>query len=240
MALAALRAGHPSALMGAVDAREADVIVHHELPGLGSVVGPGAMELAIVVAVTGHARGIDDRPVGHVPEEKVGVVFQIRRLEQRRRQPQAVGVGRRPVPFLYRVPAAKRRPAAAVDQLAADVEVLVDHEHGCAEVARPDGGMQPHAARAKDNDIGFIIPFDALRADALRRAPCQNGRTHAGGSAALEEVAPAESLLVLSASWFFPPCVALLGHVLPPYVRQLSVRLPQRYSIALRPTAPQP
>src|SRR6266851_8521102 len=41
-------AGHPSALMRAVDPSEADVIIHHELPGLGSVVGPGTMKLPVV------------------------------------------------------------------------------------------------------------------------------------------------------------------------------------------------
>jgi hypothetical protein len=65
-------AGHPTALMRAVDPRKADVVVHHELPGLGSVVGPGMVELPVVVPVPGHARGVDDRPVGHVPEEASG------------------------------------------------------------------------------------------------------------------------------------------------------------------------
>src|SRR6266699_681182 len=62
-------AGHPSALMGAVDPREADIVVHHELPGLGSVVSPGTVKLTVVVAVRRDAARVDDRPVGHVPEE---------------------------------------------------------------------------------------------------------------------------------------------------------------------------
>ena len=146
--------------MGAVDAGEADVIVHHELPGLGRVVGPGAMQLAIVVAVAGDARGIDHRPVRHVPEQTVGIVFEIFGLEQRRRQPHAVGVGPGPVAFLDRIAAAERRPTAAVHELAADIEVLVDHDHRCAEVPRPDRGMQPDAARAQDDDIGLVVPLD--------------------------------------------------------------------------------
>src|ERR1700678_3384244 len=36
-------AGNPAALMRAVDASEADVIVHHELSGFGRVIGPGTM-----------------------------------------------------------------------------------------------------------------------------------------------------------------------------------------------------
>src|SRR5258706_7963503 len=48
-------AGHPATLMGAVDPREADVVVHHELPGLGCIVRPGPMQLTVVVAVSRHA-----------------------------------------------------------------------------------------------------------------------------------------------------------------------------------------
>ena len=155
-------AGHPAALMGAVDPREPDVIVHHELPDLGRVVGPGAMELAVVVAVPGDAGGIDHRPVGHVPEQAVGVVFQILRLDARGGQPHALGVGRGAVPFLYGVAAAERGPAAAVHQLAADVEVLVDDEHGRPEIACPDGGMQPDAAGPEDDHVRFIVPSNAL------------------------------------------------------------------------------
>ena len=156
-------AGHPAALMRAVDAGKADVIVHHELPGLGRVVRPGAMELAIVVAVACDAGGIDDRPVRHVREETVGIVGEIFGLEQRGCQSQAVGVGARAVPFLYRVTATERCPAAAVHELAADIEVLIDHDHRCAQVARPDRGVQPDAARAEHDDIGLVIPLDVLR-----------------------------------------------------------------------------
>ena len=77
MALAALARDTPPPWCVPSMRREADVVVHHELPGLGSVVGPGTMKLAIVVAVPGHAGGVYDRPVGHVPEEAVGVVFEI-------------------------------------------------------------------------------------------------------------------------------------------------------------------
>ena len=71
------RAGHSAAKMGAVDPRKSDVILQLELPGQRSVVGPGTMELAIVVSVPGHAAGVHDRPVGHVLEQQVWVVFQI-------------------------------------------------------------------------------------------------------------------------------------------------------------------
>ena len=45
-------------------------------------------------------------------------------------------------------------------QLSANVEILVDDEHCCAEVACPDGSMEPHAPRSKDHDIGFIVPLN--------------------------------------------------------------------------------
>src|SRR5262249_52115649 len=95
-------------------------------------------------------------------------------------------------------------------QLAADVEVLVDNEHGRPEVPCPDGGVQPHTPRHKDNDIRFIVPFNAL--SACLACPRQHGRTDPCGGSALEEITPAESLLFLKL-WFFPPGVALLGHV---------------------------
>ena len=65
------------------------------------------MELAVVVAVPGHARGVDDRPIRHVPEEPVSVILQIVRFEERGGKPQGVGVRGRPVPLLDRVAAAK-------------------------------------------------------------------------------------------------------------------------------------
>src|SRR6266446_3548960 len=214
-------AGHPAALMGAVDPREADVVVHHELPGLGGIVGPGAMKLTVVVAVPGDAGLVDDRPVGHVPKEPVGVIFEISRLDARRRQPQAIGVRRSPVPLLYRIAAAERCPAAAVHQLAADIEVLVDDEHRRAEVSGPDSGMQPHASRPEDDDIRLIIPDDAAGAGRGllgERLPArQNRRPYAGGRSAREEISPAKSFPVLEL-WFLPAGAALLGHMFLPEI----------------------
>ncbi len=206
-------ARHAATLVGAVDAGKADVIVHHELPHFWRVVGPGAVQFAVVVAIAGDAGGVDHRPVGHIAEQAVGVVLQIRRLHQRRRQSQAVGVGRRPVALLDRVAAAERGPAAAVDELAAHVEILVDHDDGSAEVAGADGGMQPDASRSEHDYVGFVIPHNPLR---LRfGCPCQHGRTHPGGRAAGDETAPAERLGFLKLR-IFASGVALLGHCVPP------------------------
>ena len=182
---------------------------------LGAIVGPGAMQLAVVVAVSRHARGIDDRPVGHIGEEPVGIVFEKFRLDERRSQPHALGISPRAVSFLDGIAAAKRRPAAAVDELAAHVEILLDDEDGSPEIARPYRGVQAHAPRAKHNDIGFIIPDNALRArQALRQrvaSPRQNSRAACGG-AALEEVSPAQRFWLLKL-WLFASCVTLLGHL---------------------------
>src|SRR5262249_48970719 len=118
--------------------------------------------------------------------------------------------GRRSVPFLDGVAAAERCPAPAVHKLPANVEVLVDDEHGRPEIPRPDGGMQPHAPRPEDDHVRFIVPSDALSARFSR--PRQGRHTDACGSPAGEEISPAESLLALKL-WFLPPGVAFLGHV---------------------------
>ena len=89
------RARHSAAKMGAVDARKPDVILQLELPGQRSVVGPGAMELAIVVSVPGHAASVHDRPVGHVLEQQVWVILQIRRRNRGERSAPS-HPGRRP------------------------------------------------------------------------------------------------------------------------------------------------
>jgi hypothetical protein len=122
------------------------------------------MQLAVVVAVPGDPCGVDNRPIRHISKETVGVIFQIFGLDERGGQPQAFGIGYRPIPFLYGVAAAKRCPAAAMHQLPANVEVLVDDDHGRAQVPRPDGGMQPHTPRPKDNHVGFVIPLNGLSA----------------------------------------------------------------------------
>ena len=112
---------------------------------LGAIVGPGAMQLAVVIAVSRHARGIDHRPVGHIGEEPVGIVFEKLRLDERRSQSHALGISPRAVSFLDGVAAAERSPAAAVNKLAAHIEILLDDEDGSPEIARPHRSMQAHA-----------------------------------------------------------------------------------------------
>ena len=96
-------------------------------------------------------------------KQAVGVVLEIGRLDERRPQPQAVGIGAHAVAFLDGIAAAERGPAAAVHQLAADIEVLLEHEDGRPEIARPHGGMQADASRPEDDDVGLVVPGDALR-----------------------------------------------------------------------------
>src|SRR5260370_32924072 len=94
-------------------------------------------------------------------------------------------------------------------QLAADIEILVDDEHGRPEVSGPDCRMQPHASRPEDDDIGFIVPDDAARAgrgllgESLPAR--QDGRPYPGGCSGPEEISPAYcdpvlGLLFLSAA----------------------------------------
>ena len=72
------------------------------LIGGGAVVGEGADDLAIVVAVVGKAVGFDHRPIGEVAEQQVGRVLD-------------------PVLLLRAGAAAQRNVAAAGDRVAADV-----------------------------------------------------------------------------------------------------------------------
>ena len=187
------RTRHAATLVSAVDAREADVIVQHELPHLGRIVGPGAMQLAVIVAITRDTRGIHHRPVGHVAEQAVRIIFQIFRLDDRRREPHALRIDPGAITFLDGVTAAQRRPAAAVHELAADIVILVDDKHGGAKVAGPDCSVQTDASRPEHHDIGVIVPGKALWSGLLRRRLAGAGEdSRTGYGTFREEIAPAQ------------------------------------------------
>src|SRR5262249_37054615 len=78
------RAGNSAPRVRALYAREAHVIVHEELPGGGTVVGPGAMLLAIVVAVGCVRADVEHGPVGDVPKQQVGILGHVFGLVQGR------------------------------------------------------------------------------------------------------------------------------------------------------------
>src|SRR5262249_58463770 len=65
-------------------------------------------------------------------------------------------------------PAAKRNLSAAMQHLAAQVEVLVDDDHGCPEVPRTNGGWQPGAPASDDDHIGLEVPFNGVDGRNLR------------------------------------------------------------------------
>jgi len=178
--------------MGAVDPREPNVVVHHELPGLRRVVGPSTVKLPVVVSVPGDTRGIDDGPVRHISEEPIRIIFQVGWLHHRRGQPQPVWIGAHSIAFLDRVATAEGSPATAVDELAANVEVLVDHEDSRPQVARPDGSVKAHAAGPKDEDVDFIVPVNGL--GVCDTCPGNNSRT--SGRATCKKIAPANGLIV--------------------------------------------
>src|SRR5262249_8164840 len=156
-------------------------------------------------------------------DQAIRVVLQVLWLHQRSLQAEALRVAPHPVTFLNRTATAERGPAAAVHELAADVEILLDHQHGGAEIARPHGGMQADTSGAKDDDIGLVAPPNA--AVLLRHGTGrQHGCADTGGRAAAEEVTPIEGLVVLTLAVLVTrTLVALPGHiVLPSVCRRLA------------------
>jgi hypothetical protein len=127
------------------------------------------------------------------------------RLDEWRSQSQPLRISRHPVAFLDGVAAAERCPTAAMNQLPADIEILVDDEYRRPEIAGPNGSMQPDASRSEDHDVNIIVPLNGLRVRFARR---QNCGANAGGCTALEERAPAQRLLLLKLC-FFPAAIAL-------------------------------
>src|SRR5262249_38417553 len=116
------------------------------------------------------------------------------------------------VALLDGIAAAKRRPAAAVHELAADIEVLLEHNDRSPEVACAHRGMQPDTAGAEDDDIRLIIPLNALRGFLRQRRSRQDRHANAGGGSAREEIAPADRFFLRKLG-FLINAVALLGHV---------------------------
>jgi hypothetical protein len=97
--------------------------------------------------------------------------------------------------LLQRVAAADLHPPAAQHAAAADVEILVHHDHRGAVVARADGGRKAGDAGADHHHVGGVIPLDGAVALRLRllRAGGEAGGAHARGGAAAQEAAAAEA-----------------------------------------------
>ena len=163
----AVRAGYPC---------HADVVRHQEFPGGVAVVGIGAMEVAFVVPVGRLRRGVHHRPVGMIPEQEVGILGELRRRVRWRGGDETLRIAlASDVPELQGISAAKRNPSPTVQHLAADVEVLIDDNHGCAQVARPDGGGQAGAPCADDYDVRLVMPTNRVRRGALRQRRSRRG-----------------------------------------------------------------
>ncbi len=88
---------------------EDDAVRHQPLEGGGAVVGEGADDLAVVVAVIRKAVRLDHRPVGQVAEQQVGRI-------------------RDAVFLLHAGAAAQRHVAAAGDGVAADIGFGLDQD----------------------------------------------------------------------------------------------------------------
>src|SRR5690606_17692145 len=106
---AAPSARHAAAGMRAVDAREADVVLHQELAGRRTVLGPRAHHLGLVVAVRRRAFAIDDRPIRDVLEQELDAVVELLRVFNRRHRDETFRVAfALHVAELHRIAAAQR------------------------------------------------------------------------------------------------------------------------------------
>ena len=210
-----------AAAVRAADAREPDVVVHHELPRGRAVLGPRAGELPLVVAVGALALGIDHRPVGDVREQEVDAVIELLRpLGRIDRDQSLLVLLALHVPLLDRVAAAEGHEGPAVQHPAADVEVLIDHQHAGAEIPRANGRGEAGAAAPRDDDVHLVVPSDVVRAGGrgLRRSRIrrqQRARTQPGGGSRPDEVPPADAVRVLRPS-IVAVVDAFLRHLQPP------------------------
>src|SRR5262245_9353697 len=140
-------------------ASHADVIRHQKFPSGVTIVGIAPVEIAFIVAVRGLRRGIHDGPVGVVSEQEVRILGQLLRFLHWWSGDETFLVAFAfDVPELQWIAAAERHLPAAVQHLAADVEILINKDDRRAEVARANGGWQPDAARADDDDIRLVVP----------------------------------------------------------------------------------
>ena len=105
-----------------------------------AVVGKGANNFAIVVAVGRKSVGLDDRPIGQVAEEQIGRVFD-------------------PVFLLIKRAATERQVAAAGDGVAADVRLPLDDNDRGACLARDDRRRHAGGAGADHDNIGLAVPM---------------------------------------------------------------------------------
>src|SRR5262249_513324 len=145
-----------------------------EFSSSGTIVGIGPMEVAFVVSVGRLGRSVHDRPVCVVPEQKVRIFSQfLYRLPRWRRNESLPAILPTHVPQLKCIPAAKRNLSPAMQHLAAQVEVLVDNDHGRAKVPRANGGRQPSASSSDNDDVRLVVPLNGGDRRNLRQSCCR-------------------------------------------------------------------
>ena len=105
-----------------------------------AVVGKGADDLAVVIAIGRKAVGLDHRPVGEILEEQIGRILDA-------------------VFLLVAGAAAERQIAARGDGVAADMVLCLDDDDRSAGLARDDRGRHPGRAGPDHDDIGLAIPI---------------------------------------------------------------------------------
>src|SRR5262249_39984412 len=116
--------------------------------------------------------------------------------------------------------AAQMQPPAAQHTAAADVVILIDRDHRSAVVTHRDGGSKASHARANDDDVGGMVPFDLGVGFRCGRAS-QRGRADAGcgtlrqkGPAAQCFRSPALVIAILRAHRILPYCRLYLQAIL--------------------------
>src|SRR5213593_2007623 len=163
------RARHSAIAVRSEYPAKADVIRHEEFSSGGAVVGVGPMKIAFVVSVGCLGRRVHNRPIGMVSEQEVRILSQfLQRLPPWRCDKSLPVILAGNVPQLKGIPTAKRNLPAAVQHLAAQVEVLVDDDHRRAKVPRTNGGGQPGAPSSDDDDIGLVVPLNSVDRRDLR------------------------------------------------------------------------
>jgi hypothetical protein len=104
-----------------------------------------------------------------VSEQEVRILGQfLHRLPPWRRDESLPVILAGDVPQLKGIPTTKRNLPAAVQHLAAWIEVLIDNYHGCPKVSRTNGRGQTGAPSSDDDYIGLVVPLNGGDGGNLR------------------------------------------------------------------------
>ena len=202
---AAPGARHAAAGVRAVDPREADVVVHEELPRGGAVLGPGTHHLAFVVPIGAVAPAVDDRPVDQVGEQEIDAVVERFGGLERIDLDAPFGVARpRPVAALHRIAGAERHEGAALQHpcprrrgsLRRRARWRRDRAREWRRSARRS---RPPRRRHRTRSPSRWPPRRPRGPVRLRGAGIEQRRRTESGGARLDEVPPTDPALALAA-----------------------------------------